>query len=256
MSDPAIEIGDLEVSSSNSSVTGSQAADLVLAVCLILCSALFSGLTLGLMSLDISSLKILEEAGEEKERLYAKRIIPLRRNGNLLLCTLLIGNTIVNSCLSILLASITSGAVGVLVSTAAIVIFGEITPQAVCSRHGLMIGSMTRYITWACVGALFVIAWPISKVLDWILGREVGTMYSKEQLKQLIKLQVIQEQDVDDQGKGIHVEERKILEGSVHKEHCVYATSKLKLCSRVQHCDIVLFSLIIELMPSKGCRCT
>ena len=166
MSDPAIDIELDEATIEPTYVTGSQAADLVLAGCLILCSALFSGLTLGLMSLDLSSLKILEEAGDEKERLYAKRIIPLRKNGNLLLCTLLIGNTIVNSCLSILLASITSGAVGVLISTAAIVVFGEITPQAVCSRHGLMIGSMTRYITWACVGALFVIAWPISKLLD------------------------------------------------------------------------------------------
>lgn len=215
----------------STSVTGSQAVDLTLAACLIICSALFSGLTLGLMSLDMSSLNILAEAGDEKERQYAKNIIPLRRNGNLLLCTLLIGNTIVNSCLSILLASITSGIAGVLISTAAIVVFGEITPQAICSRHGLRVGSMTRFITWACVGALFVIAYPISKILDWVLGREVGTTYSKEQLKQVIKLQVIQERSGDGDGKGLVVEERELLEGTVNPSLEVAGDAMLLECS-------------------------
>ena len=61
-----------------------------------LLSGLFSGLTLGLMSLDMVSLEILAEGGDEQEREYAKKIIPIRSKGNLLLCTLLLGNTIVN----------------------------------------------------------------------------------------------------------------------------------------------------------------
>ena len=155
---------------------------------------------------------------------------------SLLLCTLLIGNTIVNSCLSILLASITSGVLGVLISTAAIVVFGEITPQAICSRHGLMIGSMTRYVTWACVGLLFVIAWPISKLLDRLLGREVGTVYSKEQLKKLIKLQVISENGVDADGKGIDIEEHNLLEGALRAHasmSCDSMSIPILVCIRV-----------------------
>ena len=59
-------------------------------------SGLFSGLTLGLMSLDMVSLEILRDGGEGEERAYAAKIIPIRAKGNLLLCTLLLGNTMVN----------------------------------------------------------------------------------------------------------------------------------------------------------------
>lgn len=197
----------------SSSVTGFVWLDWVVAGFLICASALFSGLTLGLMSLDLSALSVLAEAGDEHEREYAKKIIPLRRNGNLLLCTLLIGNTVVNSFLSILLASKLASVLGLLASTTLIVIFGEIAPQAICSRHGLFIGSRTRFITWACMGTLFVVAWPISKVLDLLLGREVGTMYSREELKHLIKLQV--NEGAHPSGDGIDAEEHNLLAGVV-----------------------------------------
>lgn len=179
---------------------------------LILCSALFSGLTLGLLSLDLSSLTILAEAGDAQEQQYAKQIIPLRKNGNLLLCTLLIGNVIVNSVLAILLATVSGGIAGGIASTALIVLFGEIAPQAVCSRHGLFIGSKTRYITWFCIAALFVVAWPISKVLDLILGREVGLVYSREELKHLLKMQVVQGKR-DPEEDGIDADDHNLLAG-------------------------------------------
>ena len=60
---------------------------------LLIFSALFSGLTLGLMSLDVIGLDIIAQAGDLDERKYAKIILPVRSKGNLLLCTLLLGNT-------------------------------------------------------------------------------------------------------------------------------------------------------------------
>lgn len=92
------------------------AVSLCLAPLLLILSALFSGLTLGLLSLDMVSLKVLESAGDPKEKRYASKILPLRKHGNLLLCTLLLGNTLVNNGLSILLADLTSGILGLVIS--------------------------------------------------------------------------------------------------------------------------------------------
>lgn len=54
----------------------------------------------------------------------------MRDHGNYLLCSILLGNVLVNSTFTILLDSLTSGLIAVLCSTLLIVVFGEITPQA------------------------------------------------------------------------------------------------------------------------------
>jgi hypothetical protein len=41
-----------------------------------------------------SVVQILAQGGDPKEREYAKTIMPVRERGNLLLCTLLLGNTV------------------------------------------------------------------------------------------------------------------------------------------------------------------
>ncbi|RHY51685.1 hypothetical protein DYB34_011903 [Aphanomyces astaci] len=114
----------------------------VLLVCL---AAIFSGLTLGLMALDKNGLQIVIEAGEdahatEEEKTNAKnarKIQKVRNDGHLLLSTLLFGNVAVNSILAIVMADMTSGIGGFLITTFVLVVFGELIPQALCSRHAL-----------------------------------------------------------------------------------------------------------------------
>lgn len=161
-------------------------------------SAMFSGLTLGLMSLDKIGLEIVIGAGQaegaddqqRREARYAQQIQPLREDGNLLLCTLLLGNVAVNSLLSILMADLTGGTTGFLVSTAAIVIMGEIVPQATCSRYALRIGSFAVPVVRFIKYLLLVFTWPLSKMLNVILGDEIGTIHGRGELMKLLRIHV------------------------------------------------------------------
>lgn len=162
-----------------------------LIVILLIFSALFSGLTLGLMSLDLSGLEIvMANADDPGLARAAKAIYPVRKNGNLLLCTLLLGNVGVNSLLSILMADLTSGLVGFLASTFSIVILGEIIPQAVCSRFPLQVGEKTVPLVRVFILLLCVIAYPMAFILNKIMGHEIGTTYSASEMAKLIEMHV------------------------------------------------------------------
>ena len=123
------------------------------------------------MSLTPHDLLVIQEAGTENDRKYAKRIYPVRKHGNFLLCTILLGNVLVNSTTTILLDTLISGAAAVAAATLAIVIFGEIVPQAICSRHGLKVGSKTIVLTRFFMYLTWPISKPLSKLLDIILGK-------------------------------------------------------------------------------------
>ncbi|XP_075419301.1 metal transporter CNNM4 isoform X2 [Tenrec ecaudatus] len=161
---------------------------LIIVVLLVL-SGMFSGLNLGLMALDPMELRIVQNCGTEKEKRYARKIEPIRRKGNYLLCSLLLGNVLVNTSLTILLDNlIGSGVMAVASSTIGIVIFGEIVPQALCSRHGLAVGANTISITKLFMLLTFPLSFPISKILDFVLGQEIGTVYNREKLMEMLKV--------------------------------------------------------------------
>ena len=158
-------------------------------------SALFSGLTLGLMSLDIRQLEVTIAGGSKEQRAQAAKILPLRKRGNLLLCTLLLGNTIVNAGIAILTATFTGGIVGAIASTGFILIFGEVIPQSVCTRYGLAAGARTVELVQFIRLVLLPVAYPLSRMLDWALGEELGTIYSKTELKELFAMQAKRNQE-------------------------------------------------------------
>ena len=106
------------------------------------------------MALDRTELKIYENTGSDKEKRYAKAIIPVRNHGNYLLCTLLLGNVLVNSTLTILLDDLTSGVIAIVGSTLGIVIFGEIIPQVLKCEHVTL--NLNFYLQFFCfIGHLF-----------------------------------------------------------------------------------------------------
>lgn len=180
----------VEPASSNPFAALPDAIQIIMMGLLITFSAIFSGLTLGLMGLDKTGLEIVMEGDDLINAAYAKKIYPLRKRGNLLLCTLLLGNTSVNALLSILLADWAGGILGFIVSTLLILILGEITPQAVCSRYALAIGSRAIPLVRVIVILLLPISFPLAWILDQALGAELATTYSNQEMLKLLQIHV------------------------------------------------------------------
>lgn len=147
-----------------------------------------SGLSLGLLSLDKTSLRVLAEAGTPSARRHAKRILPLVERHHLLLVTLLLANAMAVEAMPLFLDRISNPAIALGVSVSAVLLFGDVLPQALCSRFGLAIGATLTPLVYLLMAVFFVVAWPLARLLDVVLGREHATFYRRAELKALVGL--------------------------------------------------------------------
>ena len=96
---------------------------------------------------------------------------------------------LVNSGLTLIIDGIAGGLYAIIGSTAGIVVFGEIVPQSICSRYGLLVGAKTLPITLFFMILTYPAAKPISMVLDYILGHEVRSCHvQKNSFKDCLNL--------------------------------------------------------------------
>ena len=177
---------------------------LIIAV-LVFFSGAFSGLTIGMFSLNLSDLERKIKLGNKE----AEKVIKIRKNGYLLLCTLLLGNVAVNSAMAIFLGSIASGLIAGIISTALIVTFGEIIPQAVFTRFALKFGAKFVWLVRIFIFLTFPISAPLAWILTKLLGTEQPTIWKKQEIKEIIK------DHEDSPVSAIDKEEERILLGAL-----------------------------------------
>jgi metal transporter CNNM len=148
----------------------------VIVAALVLISALCSGLNISLMSLKIDDLRRKARLGNDA----AGKILPLRKNTNLSLASILLFNISVVSATSLVLENalnpkgdhaVTGVAAG-LMTTLLIVIFGEILPQALFSRHALAYTSRLTRVLWFMIIVTYPVSKPLQFLLDKLLGNE------------------------------------------------------------------------------------
>lgn len=161
---------------------------IVIIVFLVCFAGLMSGLTLGLMSMSLVDLEVLAKSGTPTDRKYAAKILPVVRNQHLLLCTLLIFNAAAMEALPIFLDGLVTAWGAILISVTLILLFGEIIPQSVCSRYGLAIGATVAPLVRVLVCICFPVAYPISKLLDYLLGHGHVALFRRAELKTLVDL--------------------------------------------------------------------
>lgn len=169
--------------------------DNFIVVILVLLSGLFSGLTIGLSSLSKEDLERLQSLGDIK----AAKVLSVVKDYNLLLVTLLLGNTVVNALLTDFLGSVVgTGFFAVAVATALILIFGEITPGAVLSRHALSFGAKVTPLIKGLILLFYPIAKPISWILNKLLGKDLKSIYTRDDFEYMLDKHTAHESNIDE----------------------------------------------------------
>lgn len=185
--------------------------EIIAAVALLSLAALFSGLTFGYLALSLPELKRKAELGHKQ----AKLVYPLRKKGNQLLVTLVIGNTLVNAALAVVLNSFLYGLVAVFVATILITIFGEILPQAYLRRYGLRVGAFFAPMTAKLMDWTSIFTAPAGRWLDKMVGEEAPAVYGKRELLKIM----------DEQLKDERIESEDL---SIAKHALSFADKKIK----------------------------
>lgn len=57
-----------------------------------------------------------------------------------------------------------------------------------CSRFGLRVGSAMALPTRIMITIFFVVAWPVARLLEFLLGPHEGIVYRRVELKELVAM--------------------------------------------------------------------
>ncbi len=169
--------------------------DILIIIALISASGMFSGLTIGLMGLGVDEVQRSSDLGDRN----AMRVLPIVKQGNLLLVTLLLGNTAVNATLSIFLGGVVGeGVMAGIISTALILLFGEVLPAAILTRHALFVGARVAGVVRVLMFVFYPFAGPIAFILDKTLGAELPDLLNRRELRHVIETHhKSEESDID-----------------------------------------------------------
>jgi len=79
-------------------------------------------------------LEVLKRSGTDREQRYAAAIVPVVANQHFLLVTLLLCNAVSMEALPLFLDRLADPVTAIIISVTAVLLFGEIIPQAICTR--------------------------------------------------------------------------------------------------------------------------
>ncbi|XP_058208534.1 DUF21 domain-containing protein At4g14240-like isoform X1 [Rhododendron vialii] len=177
---------------------------------LVLFAGIMSGLTLGLMSLGLVELEILQRSGTATEKKQAAAILPVVQKQHQLLVTLLLCNACAMEALPIYLDKLFNQYVAIVLSVTFVLAFGEVIPQAICTRYGLAVGANFVWLVRILMIICYPIAYPIGKILDCVLGHN-DALFRRAQLKALVS---IHSQEAGKGGELTH-DETTIISGAL-----------------------------------------
>ncbi len=178
----------------------------LIVIVLIGISALCSGLNVALMSLDPSELRRKAKGGNKQ----AKRILPHRRNVHISLSSILLTNVAVISATSLVLESAISGLLAGIISTLLIVLFGEVIPQALFTKHAMQF----MYYFAPLLKIMVILTYPIAKPLELLLDKLLGGSES-QRLHSRLELGVMIDEHLEYNHSELDEDEVEIMRGAL-----------------------------------------
>lgn len=174
-------------------------------ILLVIASAICSGLNISVMSLDMADLRRKAKLGNRQ----AKRVLPLRQRTHLTLASILLTNVAAVSATSLVLNQRLDSWVAGLVSTLLIVIFGEVTPQALFLKNPLAWSSFFAPVLKLMIAITYIVSRPLQLLLDALFPRERAKLQSRHELGLLIT------EHLTDESSELDEDEIEIMRGAL-----------------------------------------
>eukprot|EP01038_Epipyxis_sp_PR26KG_P009855 gene9855-13257_t len=189
---------------------------IVMVLVCVTCAGFASGLTQGLLSLDYTEMVIKSRSGTPKEKQYANKVLPVISNHHLLLVTLMLWNASATEALPIFLDELVPSYLAIIISVTAVLFFGEIIPASILTGpKQLEIAANLVPVVFFVMIIFFPIAYPIAKLLDYLIGTEHGiTYYNRVELMTMTRLLHEEGKKYGTSG-GMIEEEVNIIDGAL-----------------------------------------
>ncbi|KAG9262951.1 metal transporter CNNM3-like isoform X1 [Astyanax mexicanus] len=166
------------------------ALSVIIAALVFIC-ALIRSLSLSLLWLDPLELYVLHSCGAEDERRAAKRLEPLRRRGNFLVCSLLLLTALGHSALGVLLyRAFGSILPAVFTCGALLFLLAELLPHIISSGYGFHLAPGLIWLGQVCLALTCPLTCPLGVLLDVALRRDVSTCGVREKVMEMVRSNV------------------------------------------------------------------
>ncbi|XP_066506906.1 metal transporter CNNM3 isoform X2 [Hoplias malabaricus] len=160
-------------------------------VLLVLVCALIRCLSLSLLWLDPLELYVLHSCGSEDERRTAKRLEPIRRRGNFLVCSLLFLCALAHSAVGVLLYRAYGSVLPAVFTCGALLfLFTELLPHILSSGYGFHLAPGLVWLGQVCLVLTCPLSCPLGLLLDLILRRDVSTCSVREKVMEMVRANV------------------------------------------------------------------
>ncbi|KAG5470714.1 hypothetical protein LSCM1_01960 [Leishmania martiniquensis] len=148
-----------------------------------------AGLVLCVFSLDVARLSGIVHTGSSADAARARRLLAILEKPHWLLIALLTWNDIALEMLPLVLNTFLPPAAAIITSVAITLVFCEILPQAFFIQHAFELSAFLSPFIRALMWITAPVAWPMSALLDAVVGDKEAFFFQRRELREVIRIQ-------------------------------------------------------------------